>query len=247
MYLVGLDVGTTNCKAVVFDEDGNIKGYGSQEYDIICENPKNAEQDPEQVWEVTKLVLAQAVQKSGVKDIKALSISTQGDAVIPVDAGIKPLHNALLGMDYRTVEQADYCAKLMGDRALYELTGMRPHPMNALTKILWFKQKRPGVYGKTYKFMTYEDFILAKLGAEPVIDFSMASRTMAFDLAGKNGPEQFWKKPVLIRSFSQKPCHPERLLERSMASLPKNLACQKASSLFREDTINAVQRWAPGS
>ena len=185
MHLLGLDVGTTGCKAVVFDLEGNIKGYGFHEYDVICEKPGWAEQDPERVWQLTKEVIRKAVSESGVKDIRALSLSVQGDAVIPVDRDMRPLHNTLLGMDYRSVRQGEYCAERIGDRALFDITGMRPHPMNSLTKILWFKDHTPEIYGKTYKFMTYADFILSRLGAEPVIDFTMASRTMAFDLQEK--------------------------------------------------------------
>lgn len=197
MYLLGLDVGTTGCKAVVFDPDGNIKGYGFQEYDVICEKPGWAEQDPEEVWDAAKTVIRQAVSESGTRDIKALSYSVQGDAVIPVDKDIKPLHNTLLGMDYRSKEQADYCAELMGGKRLFKITGMRPHPINSLTKILWFKQKAPNVFGKTFKFMTYADYILAKLGlgANTTIDYTMASRTMAFDLNEKQ-----WSEEILGRT-----------------------------------------------
>lgn len=193
MYLLGLDVGTTGTKAVVFDIDGNIKGYGFREYGVICKKPGWAEQEPEKVWEIIKLVIRQAVTESGARDIKALSISVQGDAIIPVDKNICPLHNALLGMDYRSKEQADFCAKLLGKRELFYLTGMRPHPLNSLTKILWFKHVLPGIYARSYKFMTYADFILSKLGAqEPVIDYTMASRTMAFDLINKE-----WSNKIL--------------------------------------------------
>lgn len=192
MHLLGLDVGTTGCKAVVFDLDGTIKGYGFHEYDVICERPGWAEQDPDRVWTLTRQVIRQAVVQSGVKDIKALSLSVQGDAVIPVDRNIRPLHNTLLGMDYRSKSQGEACARIFGDRELFNRTGMRPHPMNSLTKILWFKENTPEVYAGTYKFMTYADFILSKLGAEPVTDFTMASRTMAFDLV-----EGKWSDSIL--------------------------------------------------
>lgn len=192
MYLLGLDVGTTGTKAVVFDPDGNIKGYGFAEYGVICERPGYAEQDPEQVWELTKQVIKAAVADSGVKDIKALSLSVQGDAVIPVDKNIKPLYNTILGMDYRSAKQSEDCSLLFGDRQLFNLTGMRPHPLNSLTKILWFKENAPDIYSKTFKFMTYADFILSRLGSEPVIDYTMASRTMAFDLA-----QQKWSESIL--------------------------------------------------
>ena len=74
------------------------------------------------------MVIRQAVAESGAKDIKALSLSVQGDAVIPVDKEIMPLHNALLGMDYRTVKQAKQCSDMMGERTLFNITGMRTHP-----------------------------------------------------------------------------------------------------------------------
>lgn len=193
MYLVGLDIGTTGCKAVVFDLEGNIKGQGFKEYDVLCTKPAWAEQDAEYVWHTAKMVMREAIAKSGVKGIKAVSVSVQGDAVIPVDKSIKCLHNALLGMDYRSLQQSRMCEQLFGARELFNTTGMRPHPMNSLTKILWFKDNLADIYARTYKFMTYEDFVLARLGSsEPVIDYSMASRTMAFDLK-----TQSWSKAIL--------------------------------------------------
>ena len=223
MHLIGLDVGTTGCKAIVFDLDGNIKGYGFREYDIICEKPGWAEQEPKRVWELTKEVIRQAVNESGVNDIRALSLSVQGDAVIPVDKNIMPLYNTLLGMDYRSKGEAELCSGLVGDRNLFDITGMRPHPMNSLTKILWFQANTPGIFEKTYKFMTYADFILSKLGAEePVIDYTMASRTMAFDLMNKE-----WSRDILKKAGID-----ERLLSKAVPSgevvgkINASLACE---------------------
>lgn len=192
MNIIGLDVGTTGAKAIVFNLEGNILGYGFSEYGIIAEKPGYAEQNAEAVWQVTKDVIKQAIEQSGLKQIDALSLSVQGDAIIPVDASLMPLHPTLLGMDYRTVEEVEICKALFGDQQLFEQTGMRPHPMNSLTKILWFKRHMPELYDQTYKFMTYADFILSKLGAKPVIDYTMASRTMAFDLDKKA-----WSEPIL--------------------------------------------------
>ena len=194
MHLLGLDIGTTGVKAIVFDQDGNIKGYGLQEYGVVCEKPGYAEQDPEMVWKLTKQVIRKVVAQSGVKDIKALSLSVQGDAVIPTDKNIKPLHNAILGMDYRSVKQSIDCSALFGEREIFSHTGMRPHPLNSLTKILWLKDNAPEIYNDTFKFMTYADFILSKFGSEPVIDYTMASRTMAFDLANKKWSENILDK-----------------------------------------------------
>ena len=96
MTLIGLDVGTTGCKAIAFDTGGTILGQGFREYGVTCDAPAKAEQDAEQVWSLTREALREAMAKSGRKDFRALSVSVQGDAIIPVDTPWSgPLRNAL--------------------------------------------------------------------------------------------------------------------------------------------------------
>ncbi|MES0342024.1 MAG: FGGY family carbohydrate kinase, partial [Candidatus Humimicrobiaceae bacterium] len=66
MYLLGLDIGSTGCKAIVFDPNGKILGSGFKEYDIILDQNGKAEQDPENIWRITCQVIRYAV-----KDIKS--------------------------------------------------------------------------------------------------------------------------------------------------------------------------------
>jgi xylulokinase len=206
MKLVGLDVGTTGCKAIVFSPEGQVLGQGFREYGVICDAPAKAEQDAEQVWSWTKAALREAVTTSGGKDIGALSVSSQGDAIIPVDSEFRALHPAILGMDYRSGPQAERCAEALGALALFERTGMRPHPMNSLVKILLLRELAPAVFARAAKIVTYADFILGKLSGEAVIDYTMASRTMAFELGAQNWSEtihqafglnkEIWSRPV---------------------------------------------------
>lgn len=100
MALIGLDVGTTGCKAIVFSTGGIPLGQAFREYRVICDAPGKAEQDAERVWSLTKEALREAVAKSAAKDIRALSVSVQGDAIIPVDKDWHAIHPAILGMDY---------------------------------------------------------------------------------------------------------------------------------------------------
>ncbi len=182
MTLIGLDVGTTGCKAIAFDTGGTILGRGFREYGVTCDASAKAEQDAEQVWSLTREALREAVAKSGAKDFRALSVSVQGDAIIPVDKNFRALHPAILGMDYRSAPQAQRCADILGAFALFQRTGMRPHPMNSLTKVLLLRELAPAVFDRASRVVTYADFLLGKLGGEAVIDYTMASRTMAFDL-----------------------------------------------------------------
>src|SRR5581483_1667320 len=205
MQLIGLDVGTTRCKAIVFDEAGQILGEGSREYGINCEAPAKAEQDAEQVWSLTKQALSEVIARSGAKDIAALSLSVQGDAIIPVDSDFRPLHPAILGMDYRSKPQSNRCEDLFGGLALFQRTGMRPHPMNSLTKVLWLRELAPKVFEKAARIVTYGDFILGKLGGEAVIDHTMASRTMAFNLQSRQWDTGILQKLGVSESLLSRP------------------------------------------
>ena len=192
MKFMGIDVGTTGVKATVFDENGVILGYGFQNYPIIFGGSKYAEQDAEFVWARTKDAMLSAIASSG-PDIASISLSTQGDAVIPVDRNRNALHHAILGMDYRTEPEASQCAALLDDQHLFCLTGMRPHPMNSLTKMMWLQKNCPQLEANLWKYTTYADFILLKLGSDtPVIDLTMASRVMALELRTRR-----WSSEIL--------------------------------------------------
>jgi xylulokinase len=187
MLSMGLDAGTTGVKAIVVDSSGAVLGQSFHEYDVICEAPGLAEQDSALVWRCTKEVIGAAVSQCGNKNgVRVMSLSVQGDAIIPVDRNLRPLHRALLGMDYRSEKQSRLFDEKFGGRYLFGKTGMRPHPMNSAAKILWFIQERPEIAEKTWKYMTYADYLLSLLGAdEPLIDHTMASRTMLFSLESK--------------------------------------------------------------
>jgi sugar (pentulose or hexulose) kinase len=205
MKLIGLDVGTTSCKAIVFDAAGGILGRASREYPVNCGAAGKAEQDAEEVWSLVKETLREVAAKAGAKDILALGVSVQGDAIIPVDRTLRALHPAILGMDYRSAPQAERCASILGAFSLFEQTGMRPHPVNALAKVLWLREMAPAIFDRTAKIMTYEDFILGKLGGEPTIDYTMASRTMAFELGNGRWSDTIHNALTLDASIWSKP------------------------------------------
>ena len=105
MYLLGLDIGSTGCKALVFDHDGKILGSGFEEYGIILDQSGKAEQDAENIWKITCRIIRKAIEKIKSSNISALSLSVQGDGIIPVDKNFNALHNAIHGMDYRSQPQ----------------------------------------------------------------------------------------------------------------------------------------------
>lgn len=195
VWLMGLDVGTTGVKAAVFDEEGNLHGYGFEEYAVLSPGQGLAEQDGDAVFAAAKRVMATAAAAVG-GEIHAIGLSVQGDAVTAIGQNGENLIHFHLGMDYRAEGQAEAFRQEYGDTALYALTGMRSHPMNSLCKIRWLTENQPALTERTWKYMTYADFLLYRLGAdEPVIDEGMAGRTMGLRLE-----EGTWDADLLGRA-----------------------------------------------
>ncbi len=181
MKLCGIDVGTTGVKAAVFSEEGEMLGYGMETYGISFPRPGYAEQDGEVVWEKAKLALRQAISQAG-GDISAISVSTQGDALLLLDKDGHLIAPVQLGMDYRSTEQVKQLNEEFGKEWLFEQTGMPSHPLNFFPKLVWVTQNQPDLFSKTWKAVTYADFFLIRLSGVAKIDATMAGRTMAVNL-----------------------------------------------------------------
>ncbi len=205
MLLMGLDVGTTGVKAAVFDENGDMKGYGFEEYTVECAKPGWAEQDAEHVFQAACRVMGAAAKQSG-GEIAAIGLSVQGDAVIAVDDRFRPVAPVQLGMDYRCAPESEAFAREFGEKWLFEKTGMRPHPLNSLCKIRNFVFQTPEVDRRAARYMTYSDYMLSRLGSdEPVIDHTMATRTMGVDLKTLDWEDALLKAAGVDRARLSKP------------------------------------------
>ena len=182
MSLIGLDVGTTGCRAVVFREDGRILGASGREYPVYAPRPDWAEQDLEQVWNLACSSLSEAVSGTAGDPPVALALSVHGEAVVPVDRQGRPLRRAILGMDRRTVEENRWLAERFGAEALFNRTGMPLHTVNTLPKLLWLKNREPDIWKKADRFLLVEDYFLRRLAGRAVISHCLASRTQMYDL-----------------------------------------------------------------
>ena len=169
MSVIGLDIGTTGCKAIIFGDEWEILSQAKREYSILTPRPHWAEQDAEQVWNLAIEALIEAVKKNKSDPPKALALSVQGEAVIPVDKDGKAIRNAILGMDTRTTAENQWLAETFDPEALFRQTGMPMHTMNTITKLLWFKKNEPVLWNSADQFLLYEDYFLRRLGGKAVI------------------------------------------------------------------------------
>jgi len=190
MSLLGLDIGTTGCKAVAFNEEGALLARAYREYSLLHPNPGWAELDVNLLWKKIKEVIFDVANKTRSNPIKALSVSTQGEAVVPVTKDGKPLYNFSVSFDKRTEPQCQWWQEEIGKEEIFQITGMPLHPMYTINKIMWLKENRPDIYRKAYKFLCVEDFVIFKLGAFPAINHSLAARTMCFEIREKKWSER---------------------------------------------------------
>jgi xylulokinase len=182
MALIGLDIGTTGCKTIVFDAEGRILGRAAREYGISSPQPGWAEQDPALVWRLAWETVREAVAQAPGDLPVALALSVQGEAVVPVDGQGRPLRPMILGMDTRCVAENRWLAERFGAEALFARTGMPLHTINTLPKLLWLQCHEPEAWRGATQFLLYEDYLLRQLGGRASISHCLASRTQMYDL-----------------------------------------------------------------
>lgn len=181
MSYMGLDVGTTGCKAVVFDECGKAVSSSYREYPVISDREGWAEIDSQLVSDSCLDVIREAACACS-DPIRAMSITCQGEAFTPIGASGEILGNAMVSSDSRAADVVKRFGQEFGLKRLYEITGHTAHPMFTLFKLLWLRDNRPEIWAAARRFLCFEDLIQHRLGIEPSISWPLAGRTMMFDV-----------------------------------------------------------------
>ncbi len=189
-YFLGLDVGTSGCKAVAFAaEDGAQAAHFHREYDLQVPHEGWAELESGEVMESCLTVIRQcAAALDG--PIRGLGISSQGEAITPVAADGRYLANGMVSSDQRAIDYVQSFPAAFGEERLYRLTGHTAHPMFSLFKLLWLRDHQPEVWSRSASFLCYEDLLHHRLGLSPAIGWPLAGRTMLFDVTRHEWSEE---------------------------------------------------------
>ncbi|ARU61729.1 gluconokinase [Tumebacillus avium] len=182
--VIGLDIGTTSTKAVVFGPRGQIRGVHSVDYPLLTPHPAWAEQEPEEIFLACLDGLRGALRKSGAakEDVLAIGMSTAMHAVIALDADHRPLTRSIIWADNRSVRQVERIKKELDGDSIYRRTGTPIHPMSPLPKLLWMREEAPDIFAQAAMFVSIKEFVLHRLFGEYVVDYSIASATGLFNL-----------------------------------------------------------------
>lgn len=183
MTLLGVDIGTTGCKAAAVDLDGSLLATAYREYPLVTPQPGWAELDPDRVWEAVCATICQ-VTAAVHGPPQALALATLGEAVTPIDASGTALAPTIVSFDGRARECYEQLVGAFGPERFAAVCGVAPQPHYSVAKWCWIAREMPETYRRAATLACFGDLVSVRLGLPPVIDATMATRTLAFDAAG---------------------------------------------------------------
>ncbi|MFO7973450.1 MAG: FGGY-family carbohydrate kinase [Candidatus Hydrogenedentota bacterium] len=190
MSFLGIDVGTTGCKACAFRKDGALLASAYREYDVNAPEPGWAELEAPAVWQEIKDCIAQVSAACASDPITALSVSSLGEAMVPVSRERKILGPSLLNFDERGGEFLEDLGQRLDSDRLYRINGNTLGNHYGLTKLLWRRKHEPELWKRTDKFLLWGAFVPYMLGAEAAVDYSLANRTLLFDVDSQDWSDE---------------------------------------------------------
>jgi sugar (pentulose or hexulose) kinase len=191
-YLLGIDAGTTSVKAAIFTADGRCIGMSRKEYQLDTPNSDQAQLNPNIYWQACVHTVNEAVKQAGinVEQIQGLSVSSQGETIIALDAKGNPIYPALVWLDNRAMLQAKKLAKIFNAK-VYGYTGIPEIvPTWSACKILWIKENEPDIFARTNKFLLVQDYLIFRLTGKYFTDGSVSSTTLYFNIMRNNWWEE---------------------------------------------------------
>ena len=178
MHYLSIDVGTTGCKCQLFSDTGEILAYSFDEYDFLRIDGEQYV-DVDVALEKLKGMIASVTASHAVDSV---CVSSLGEAFVLLDKQDNILFYPMLYTDPRGEDEAKEIARRIGEEKAFSITGVVPHSMYSLSKLLWIKNRYPDLFAKADKVMLVADYIGYKLSGKRVIDYALASRTGAFDV-----------------------------------------------------------------
>ena len=195
-YLLGIDIGTSGTKTVLFDYNGNTIASSTYEYPLY--QPRNgwAEQEPIDWWNAVCDGIKSVITKSGIDshDIRGVGLSGQMHGLVMLDRDGNVLRRSIIWCDQRTGQECDEITDRVGKDRLIEITANPALTGFTASKILWVKNNEPDIYDKCAKILLPKDYIRYMLTGEFATEVSDASGMQLLDV-----PKRQWSEEVLLK------------------------------------------------
>ncbi len=223
-YIIGIDIGTTNIKGSLYSQNGEHISSHNISYKSYCPQEGYYEQDSDDWVKTIIKILEELIVTHDIKSgLYAISLSTQGGTLIPVDKDYDPLTRAITWLDRRGASLFNANRKLQDKNIeFYEKTGWRLDSNISFLSLYWLRENRPSVFNKIHKVMFVNDYILKKITGNNYHDPSNASITQFYNILDRR-----WDSDILnLMGFSEDKLSPVKDSGEVIGDLRKDI-CQK--------------------
>jgi xylulokinase len=192
-YILGMDCGTTNMKAIILSEDGEVAAEAGRPSRFISPGPNMQEQDAGEWWKNAAEIFRSLVKQAGpwvTAHIRGICVSSHTVTMLPVDADGTPLRNAMTYQDGRSWRELQYIVNTIGAERFAEIVGGQPSVAFLPNKLLWYKTQEPELFAKTAYFLQASSYITYKLSGNMTTDIDQAARTQCLDISAMKWSEE---------------------------------------------------------
>ena len=182
-YVLGVDIGTTNAKAMLVGADGTILRTQAVGYPLLTPSVGRVEQRAEDWWRaLVAAVRAVCADAETARGVRGLALSTQGGTIVPVDASLQATGNAIVWSDHRCGEERKEFAGRFGENWMYERTGWKLGANLPALQIRHMRKNDPEAFRRARWFLSVPDYLAARLTGRPAIDLSNAGINQLADV-----------------------------------------------------------------
>lgn len=191
-YLLGIDVGTTGTKTLLFSVSGKLLGHAYRAYGMSTPQVSYNEQNPQDWWDAVCQTVREVCSDQAIaQNVAAISLSLQGGTIVAVDKDFQPLRPAMVWSDNRCTAQKEAFLREVGPAStMYQKTGYRLDNGLPALEIRWMQDNEPELFQKAAMFLSVPDYISWKMTGIAAVDPSDAGINQLCDIrAGKYDPE----------------------------------------------------------
>jgi gluconokinase len=189
-YMLGIDIGTTSTKAVLFSEKGDVIQQENIGYPLYTPDMSTAEQDPEEIFQAVLQAISKITKKHADKKLSFISFSSAMHSLIAMDESDQPLTPVITWADNRSEAWAHKIKNELNGHEVYKRTGTPIHPMSPLTKMAWIVNERPEIAAQAKKYIGIKEYIFKKFFDQYVVDYSLASAMGMMNLKNLDWDEE---------------------------------------------------------
>lgn len=235
-YLMGIDIGSTSIKAIVYDEAGRMISKGGCPTPLSQDDPSHPSWcvwEPERLWQATAAAMSQAVtQLSGIQAIAGVAVTGFGMDGLPLDKGGNALYPLISWHCPRTEGQAERFGSLIGRDEIFRLTGKQAMTFDSIYRMMWIKENHPDIMEKTDKWLLMEDYINYRLCGIKATDYSMACTTSVFDPATHTWVDSLINAAGIPRGIFPEPVQSGTVIGNITASASQQTGLKKGTPVM---------------